>query len=406
MGCQGLEDIPTPHMDSIATFGVRFTDGYATAPVCSPSRAALLTGKYQQRFGFDDIVEDDPDVAGDHGLPADVVTLADRLKAGGYVTAAVGKWHLGFQDWQHPSCRGFDEFFGFPGANHTYFASNARPKDKAGNPVMRGEESVAEDIYLTQAFEREAVSFVTRNASRPFFLYLAFSAVHSPLEAPEEYLEKFAHIEDEKRRTFAGMLSSLDDAVGGVLQALKENGIEENTLLFFISDNGGPTKQTTSSNAPLRGTKTDLYEGGIRVPFFVQWKGRLRPQTSNIPVTTLDVIPTILAAAGIDADATLDGKNLLPLLEERGNQAPERTFYWRFLSGAAIRKGDWKLVRARESMSWELYNLTEDIAESDDLSARYPEKVKELAEDYNRWDRQMAPPAWTAKFRNSKKSEE
>ena len=328
LGCQGWKDIPTPHIDSIARNGVRFTSGYVSCPVCSPTRAGLMTGRYQQRFGH----EFNPgpvELASDtFGLARDETTLAERLKAAGYATGLVGKWHLGTREGFRPTERGFDEFFGFLGGSHPYL-SNGRRRGE----IMRGTERFVEPDYLTDAFKREALAFIGRHHAQPFFLYLAFNAVHAPLQATAKYRARFPGIEDEKRQTFAGMLSAMDDAVGAVLAQLHDLGLEEKTLVFFISDNGGPTPQTTSRNDPLRGTKATTWEGGIRIPFMIQWKGHVPPgKVDERPVISLDIHPTALAAAGVGlpTEKKLDGVNLLPFLEGSSAALPHEFLFWRF----------------------------------------------------------------------------
>ena len=270
--CQGSQDIPTPHIASLASGGVCFTNGYVSCPVCSPTRAGLLTGRYQQRFGHEFNPGPAATAAKTFGLPLTEITLANRLKELGYATGIVGKWHLGYEREVRPTARGFDEFFGFLGGAHSYV--NARA-DRS-NPIYRGDEVIGERRYLTNAFGREAAEFIDRHKTQPFFLYLAFNAVHAPLEAGKKYENRFASIENEKRRTFAAMLSALDDNVGVVLDKLAQENLDEQTLVFFISDNGGPTRQTTSKNNPLHGFKAQVWEGGIRVPMMARWKGACR----------------------------------------------------------------------------------------------------------------------------------
>src|SRR5262245_6447241 len=296
VGFHGCKDIPTPNIDSIARNGVRCTNGYVSGPYCSPTRAGLLTGRYQQRFGH----EFNPG-GGTAGMPVDQVTLADRLKKAGYATGLVGKWHLGSAPQFHPQKRGFDEYFGFLGGQHAYFPEKGNKAD----PILRGTEPVDEQEYLTDAIARESVAFIERHKKEPFFLYMAFNAVHTPMHATDKYLKRVANISDVKRHIYAAMLSAADDAVGAVLAKLKEAGLEENTLIFFFSDNGGPTMKGTtingSRNEPLRGSKRQTLEGGIRVPFAVQWKGKLPAgKVYDKPVIQLDIQPTALAAAGVD----------------------------------------------------------------------------------------------------------
>ncbi len=390
LGCQGSKDIPTPHIDSIASSGIRFTSGYVSCPVCSPTRAGLMTGRYQQRFGHE--FNPGPAAGDAFGLPKTETILPEYLKKAGYVTGMVGKWHLGVREDSRPVTRGFDEFFGFLGGAHQY---NPGPST-ANNSIMRGNRPIEEKEYLTDAFAREAVSFIDRHAKEAFFLYLPFNAVHSPLQAPEKYQKRFPDIPAGKRRTFAAMTAAMDDAVGAVLDALRKHGVEDNTLVFFVSDNGGPTASTTSRNDPLRGFKGQVWEGGVRVPFMVQWKGRLpKGKVYDMPLISLDIAPTILAAAGASApaDAKLDGVDLLPHLANEGAKGPHEALYWRFGEQHAIRKGDWKLVRVPNAEP-ALYNLAEDISESKDVAAANPGRLKELTAELEAWEKQLKAPAW------------
>ncbi|MBL9124513.1 MAG: sulfatase [Planctomycetaceae bacterium] len=405
VGFQGCPDIPTPHVDRLAAGGVRCTNGYISGPYCSPTRAGLLTGRYQQRFGheFNPGGGEGGKASGAAGLPVSETTLADRLKAAGYATGLVGKWHLGGAPQFHPQRRGFNEFFGFLGGAHSYF-----PGD--GAPILRSQEVVREPEYLTDAFAREAVSFIDRHQEKPFFLYLAFNAVHTPMHATDKRLERFASISDPMRRTYAAMLVAMDEAIGQVLDKLKNAGLEENTLVFFFSDNGGPVMQGTtingSINKPLRGSKRTTLEGGIRTPFVVRWPARLAAgKTYDQPVIQLDVQPTALAAAGVAIDPSwkLDGVNLLPHLLGENTTPPHDALYWRLGRQMAIRQGDWKLVRydaAADDMPRQpvvgprLYNLKDDIGEQHDLAARLPDKAKELEAAWDAWSAEMVQPLW------------
>jgi arylsulfatase A-like enzyme len=391
VGVYGGKEIPTPNMDSLAKNGVRFTNGYVSCPVCSPTRAGLITGRYQQRFGHE--FNPGPPTAAEtnFGLPLTETTLASRLKSAGYATGMVGKWHLGYREGYRPVERGFDEFFGFLGGAHQYVPGAGDP----GNPIMRGNETVEEKEYLTDAFAREAVSFIDKHKQHPFFLYLTFNAVHSPLQSPDKYLGRFSSIKDQKRRTFAAMLSAMDDAIGEVLESLRKNKLEEDTLIFFVSDNGGPTPQTTSGNGALRSTKGQVYEGGIRVPFMAQWKGRLPAgKVYDEPVIALDIAPTACAVAGAKTEgAKFDGVDVLPFLTGKAKGAPHKTLYWRFGEQSAVRDGDWKLVKISGSES-ELFDLSKDIGEKTNLASTKPEKVKELDDKLAKWDSQLVAPLW------------
>ncbi len=398
LGIQGSQDIPTPNIDSIARNGVRFTDGYVSCPVCSPTRAGLNTGRYQQRFGH----EFNPGPAllatDNFGLPLTETTLANRMKALGYATGMFGKWHLGYRPEYHPQKRGFDEFFGFLGGAHSYID----PLGDKANPVMRGTQPVDEKEYLTDAFAREAAAFIDRRQREPFFVYLPFNAVHAPLQGIEKYLARFKNIQDERRRTFAAMQSAMDDGVGRVLKMLRDTRTEENTLVFFISDNGGPTPSTTSRNDPLRGYKGQVLEGGIRVPYMAQWKGHIPAgKVYREPVISLDILPTAVAAAGGRADAKADGVNLLPYLTGAAKGRPHERLYWRFGEQWAIREGDWKLLGLGEQR--ELYNLAQDIGEKNNLAPGEKERADKLFAAYQEWNRQLVPPLWRSQRVRAKK---
>jgi arylsulfatase A-like enzyme len=393
LGCQGSLDIPTPNIDSLAKNGIRMSNGYVSCPVCSPTRAGLVTGRYQQRFGHEFNPGPPDRAADDFGLPLDEVTLANRLKAAGYATGMVGKWHLGLKERFHPLKRGFTDYFGFLHGGHSYTDALGDPL----NPIMRGFTPVDEQEYLSDAFSREAVAYIDRHAKEPFFLYLTYNAVHTPLQAPARYLNRFPRIEDSKRRTYAAMLSAMDDGVGAVLSRLREAGIEENTLIFFVSDNGGPSLANGSRNTPLRGNKSDVWEGGIRVPFIVQWKGKLPAgRVYDQPVISLDIHPTAVAAAGatLAKDADLDGVNLLPYLTGDKDAPPHETLCWRFGAKAAVRDGNWKLVMLGDEPG-QLFDLAADVGEQKNLAADHPDKVKELTAAYDRWSSQLMEPRWS-----------
>lgn len=387
VAAQGFsKDIPTPHIDSLAQNGLRFTNGYVAATYCSPSRAGLMTGRYPTRFGHEF-----NSVANAVGLRADQTTMAARLKALGYATAAIGKWHLGDQPQNRPTKRGFDEFFGT--LNNTPFFHPTNFIDSRLSSELR--EVKDDAFYTTDAYAERATEWLEQNKSKPCFLYLPFNALHAPLQAPKKYLDRFPNIADEKRRTFAAMMSSMDDAIGQVLAKVRALGQEENTLIFFISDNGGPTASTTSSNGPLRGFKMTTFEGGTRVPFIAQWKGKIPAgKTYDFPVMNLDVLPTAVMAAGGKPEASwnLDGVDLMPYLTGKNDSRPHQTLYWRYGSQWAIRHGDMKLVVSKGgSGKAELYDLAVDIGESKDLAAAQSAKAKELHEMWDKWSAEQAP---------------
>jgi arylsulfatase A-like enzyme len=398
------KEIPTPNIDSISANGVRFTNGYVSGPYCSPTRAGLLTGHYQQRFGHEFNPGPPTEANAAVGLSLQETTLGDRLRSAGYATGWFGKSHLGNAPEFHPQKRGFDEFYGFLGGAHSYVDAG-----QGLNAVLRGTEPVKDPGYLTEAFAHEAASFIERKKDQQWFVYLPFNAVHAPLETLQKYDERFASISDPKRRKFAALLSALDDSVGTVLNKVRDLKLEEDTLVYFISDNGGPTPSTTSTNGPLKGYKAQTSEGGIRVPFAIQWKGKIPAgKVDDRPVIQLDFLPTSLAAAGVEVDPAwkLDGVNLLPYLKGEKAEAPHEALFWRFGQQIAIRKGDWKLVKsaadgtkagpgAANTDGAKLYNLTNDIGEKNDIAADHPEKVKELSEAWNAWNATLVDPKWT-----------
>lgn len=387
-GCYGCKDIPTPHIDAIAKNGVRFTQGYVAATYCSPSRAGLMTGRYPTRFGHEF-----NSVANKVGLDPKETTLASRLKERGYATACIGKWHLGGLPASRPTARGFDEFFGTL-ANTPYF----HPKNFVDSRVSDEVREISDaSFYTTDEYAKRSVEWIGKHQDKPFFLYLPFNAQHAPLQAPESYLARFPNIHDTKRRQFAAMMSAMDEAVGRVMATVRELGLEENTLYFFIGDNGGPTAQTTSSNGTLRGFKATTFEGGPRVPFIAQWKGKLpAASTYDLPVMNLDVLPTVLIAAGgtIDPAWKLDGVDLMPYLTGANTARPHDTMYWRFGKQWAIRHHDFKLVVSKGGSGMpELYDLAADLSESNDLAAKKPETVRELQKLWDRWNAEQAEPS-------------
>jgi arylsulfatase A-like enzyme len=387
-GFQGSKDIPTPHIDSIAKAGVRFTQGYVSGPYCSPTRAGLMTGRYQTRFGHEF-----NSVAARAGLSTKETTIAERLRDAGYATAAIGKWHLGMTPEAHPLARGFGMFYGTL-ANTPYYHPTNFVDSRLGRETRPVEDK---DFYTTDMYAKRAVEWLEENKETPWFLYVPFNAQHAPLQAPQKYLDRFANIQDERRRTFAAMMSAMDDAVGEVLAKVKAIGQEEDTLVVFFADNGGPTPSTTSGNGPLRGFKATTWEGGVRVPFCMKWPGKYPAGTVyENPIIQLDLLPTALAAAGVKVDPAwkLDGVDLTPYLTGSNSGQPHETLYWRFGPQWAVRHGDWKLVVGRQgSGKPELYHLAEDIGESKDLAAAQPEKAKELQALYDRWDAEQAPPS-------------
>ncbi|TMP95377.1 MAG: hypothetical protein E6L08_01845, partial [Verrucomicrobia bacterium] len=386
--------------NSLTINGVGCSSGYVTHPFCSPSRAALITGRYQQRFGH----ENQPEIDASNprlGLPLQELPLPQMLRPAGYVCGWIGKWHLGTAPNMSPTHRGFDEFFGFlQGASQYYGAS-----------LFRNDTPLIEQAYLTDAFTREGVSFINRHATEPFFLGLAYNAPHDPYDTPPQtYMDRVSNITDPQRRVYAAMITALDDGIGQVLQALQAQNLLNNTLIFFLSDNGAPY-HTFTRNYPLRGYKGEVWEGGIRVPFAVQWTGQLPAGIPyDQPVSALDIVPTVAAATGISlpTDRVYDGINLMPYLT-REQVAPPRTLFWRWfgLGGSgppgfggttlyAVRSDSLKLVNnsGNNSGGAQLFNLSTDISESQNLAQSQPGNLASLNQLYGQWNAQMIEPLW------------
>lgn len=406
----GCDAVPTPNIKQLADAGTRFTAGYVTSPVCSPSRAGLMTGRYQHRFGHEFLPAGDP--SGNAGLPVDEFTLADAMREAGYATGMVGKWHLGASDQFHPMNRGFDYFYGMLtwGADYAdptredmqvWRHPLAPPSDpgaawagRGANTIMRGTEPIEEPAYLTEAFSREAVEFIDKHQDRPFFLYVPYTAIHGPLQVTQTYYDRFANIEDESKRIYAAMTAALDDGIGAIMRTLKKHGLEENTLVFFLSDNGAGVADY-ANNKPLRLGKHTLFEGGVRVPFALKWPARIPGgRTYDHVVSALDVFPTAVAAVGGATSATmdLDGVNLLPFIQGNVSEKPHQSLYWRQGSNWAVRHGRWKLIHAA-NRNW-LYNLKKDLGETTNLAEQYPQVVKSLSRRFERWNKNNVEPLW------------
>ena len=438
VGAYGSETIATPHIDALAGAGVRLTDGHVSAAVCSPSRAGLMTGRYQSRFGYEYNpsfnFESGPEAG--LGLPVTETTLADVLRAAGYATGLVGKWHLGIHDEYHPLNRGFDEFYGVFGGGTSYIDSrlpgtHSWPAEGApterdphiARAIIDGREPVDVPEYLTDVFAAKAVDFIGRHAGGPFFLMLSLTAPHTPIQATDKYVDRNLHIEAEGARIFAAMVSSVDDAVGDVAGALKEHGLDGNTLVFFISDNGciNYMPDVICTNAPLSGAKRYQLEGGIRVPFIAAWPDGLpRGVVYDEPVISLDILPTAAAAAGL-APGDVDGVDLLPHLRGEAEAPPHEFLFWRSHPNVAVRWGDWKLWRVDrterdldEAMSAGgrllpienyppvsefgqatlLYNLATDIGERENVADAHPDVVERMESELAAWAEGLAEPMW------------
>lgn len=430
LGAFGSQVIKTPHIDELAAGGVRLTDGYVSAAVCSPSRAGLYTGRYQPRFGYEFNTSGRDTTV---GLPTDQRTLADMLRDAGYATGLIGKWHLGKSEQHHPLNRGFDEYFGHLSGGSTYIDSritgvqswpsrNAPTGRPDSSAIYDGFEQVEVARYLTDVFAEKAVDFIRRHRDERFFLMLTPNAPHTPLQATAEYAERYSHIDEAGKRIFAAMVSSVDDYVGDVVRELRTLGLEENTLIVFFSDNGCVKylAQEICSNDPLSGSKRFHLEGGIRVPFIFRWPAGL-PADSVFehPAISLDLFATLAAAAGSDETAQ-DSVNLLPHLRGERSEAPHEYLFWRATPNLAVRWGDWKLWKVNKSdLTFDdltvggrrlpqvdypgdsplgqmtvLYDLSQDVGEQRNLAGEHPEVVERLEAELESWNSELAEPMW------------
>ncbi len=421
VGYQGANDFLTPNIDQLAADGVQFSQGYVTSSVCGPSRCGLITGRYQDRFG----VCGNWGAFSKDGFPVDQPMASDLFKQAGYKTGVIGKWHFGFADEKYrPENRSWDYFYGFYVGGHDFYRADHpyTSKKKDFWPIMRNTEEVDYKTgdYLTEKFTEEAVSFIDRNKDEPFFLYVAYNAVHFPWQVPDSYLERIdaeRDIDLKYRRILAGMVLAVDDGVGAINQALARNGIADNTAVIFLADNGSPAgvggwdksnlgEYKMSSKGPFKGFKGDTYEGGIRVPFAMKWPGQIKPGTKyEEPVISIDLVPTMMKHIGVATPETgFDGKNILPYIQGKKEGKPHETLYFRYMNDYAIRHGDWKLtwnskeVEERngdrkkipsKDVRSRLFNLAEDIGEQNDLSEQFPEKKKMLQKMFDDWDGEM-----------------
>ncbi|WP_374345498.1 sulfatase-like hydrolase/transferase [Phenylobacterium sp.] len=418
----GVKRIHTPHIDAIGDQGVKFTDAYAAAPVCSPSRAGLQTGRNPDRYGFEyNNGPPERDARLNLGLDIGEITIAQALKDQGYHTALIGKWHLGANPDFYPTNRGYDDFVGLlagatsyidpsvPGVhvadppNSSYPSKAARSQHTA---IYEGAERKLvhnETEYLTDYFARRAVDYVSARAKsdQPYFLYLAFNAPHDPLMVTQKYYDRFPHIASEQNRIYAGMISALDDAVGQVMAAVKASGEDRDTLVYFMSDNGCAAYiGGLCACEPLRGGKLSHYEGGVRVPFMVRWPAAIKPgQVNRKMVSNMDIFPTSLIAAGgaLPKDRIYDGVDLMPFLSGRNTGSPHEALMWRRTPHASIRKGDWKMWKSTDGKFTLLFNLKADPNETTNLATREPAKLKELNDAYEQWAKDLQDPKWPSR---------
>jgi len=404
VGFNGSTDIKTPHIDRIASEGTRFTNGYVSYPVCGPSRAGLLTGRYQDRFGFTSNPTMDPTIE-QNGIPTTEKNIAEVLKPAGYTSGIIGKWHMGTHSDLQPNKRGFDFFYGFLSGGHQYFPKDITINDLSDvkykydwyrTRLLRNETREDFDEYLTDELSHEAVEFIKRESDNPFFLYVAYNAPHTPLQASEKYLSRYKHIKDKKRRTYAAMVSAVDDGVGEILATLKEKGIDDNTLVVFLSDNGG-AKNNASDNGELRGHKNNLFEGGVRVPFAARWP-------KNIPagvdyhqaVSSLDILATIVGQANVDVTGNkpLDGVDLMPYITHEKSGSPHDILFWRHLKAKlhAVRSGADKLVQVKKDTM--IFDLDDDVSEVNNISDTQIEKEGSMQKAYEQWESELQGPAF------------
>jgi arylsulfatase B len=463
LGCYGSNVFRTPHIDALAASGVRFTTGYVTHPVCAPSRAGLMTGRYQERFGY----EFNP-VGRDRGLGVSLneIMLPQVVKAAGYATGMVGKWHLGQPGPYYPTERGYDFFFGFAGGGSVYI-TDPQPGDqfvgpgseaelddvpgaepatevadldklrerlvaaRARSPITRNGVLVDETEYQTDAFTREALGFIDAHKDHPFFLYVAYHAPHTPLQATKKYYDRFPEIASRPQRIYAGMISAMDDGVGAVVAKLKAEGLYEDTLVFFLSDNGVPVAvRDIGSNAPFTGYKRTHFDGGVRVPFMMSWPDRLPAgRVDDRTVSSLDIFPTTVAAAHgkLPADRAYDGVDLMPFVSGARADVPNPTLYWRAGATFAIRDGKWKLIdmnlappgvkpgggtlmkpgaadptslapyEAQFGRHTMLFDRTEGPTETDNRAARDADTVARLKGKLADWNKQLVPAQWPSR---------
>ena len=393
-GFQGSPDVPTPNLDALRAGGVRFERGYVTASVCSPSRAGLLSGRYQQRFGHDTNMP----VGSSFGMPGTEQTLAERLHITGYATAAVGKWHLGYMPSMRPLQQGFDRFHGQLAGSRSYMpypddTKKAHYRQRDGDTLVMDEASRFD--WVTGYFGSTGAALVRELApSKPFFLYLAFTAPHTPMQAPPEDLDALDGA-PSKRKTYRAMQRAMDRAVGDVLAAVEASGEADRTIVWFVNDNGGATTNA-SDNGGLRGMKGSKFEGGLRVPMVLRWPGVVAPgSTFAEPVSTLDIGATVIAAAQGDASG-LDGVDLRRSLTGADSNPPHEALFWRRGPIAAVLEGRrWKMIRVGTGQ-FLLYDLKQDESETTNVALLHPEVVQRLQAALVQWEAGLVEPGWKA----------
>lgn len=399
VGFNGGTDIPTPNLDALAKDGVIFSQGYSSHPYCSPSRAGLLAGRYQQRFGHENNPERTKEEDADVGFSTDELMISEVLKKNNYQTCAIGKWHLGDAKKYLPNSRGFDDWFGFSGGALDFWGKTKG--QTVGFGVVRDGKKVPEKdlTYLTDDFSNEAINYIDKYSKNenPFFMYLAYNAPHGPIQATKQYIDKVKHIEYGDRAAYAAMVVGMDAGIGKVIQKLKDIGEYNNTIIFFYSDNGGHTKG--ASSAPYRGHKGMLFEGGIREPFLISWPNKIKgKRTYKKPIIALDIFPTILAAAKIEkpVNKQIDGVNLLPILTGEKKELKKRTLYWRYTGGEgyAVRDKNYKLIHSYYKKETLLFDIQKDEYEHNNIASNYPKVVEKLKKKYEAWTKDNVAPLW------------
>ncbi|TRX57996.1 sulfatase-like hydrolase/transferase [Thalassomonas sp. M1454] len=410
-GFHGSKVMKTPNLDKLAQRGITFAQAYVSDATCGPSRAGLMTGRYQQRFGFEEnnvpgyMSANSAADGRDMGIPLSEVTMGDYLKKQGYATAFYGKWHLGGDDKFHPLKRGFDEFYGFRGGARSYYAYDKNPPSELDWMERNFEVMGEHEGYLTDVLADETNKFIEKNAKQkqPFFAFVSFNAVHTPMDATPEDLAQFPTLKGD-RKTVAAMTLALDRASGKIIDKLEELGLSDNTLVIFTNDNGGPSDRNASDNSPLSGSKSNHLEGGIRVPFIASWPAKLnKSYIYQNPISLLDLLPTFYAAADGDLSkvTNLDGVNLLPYITGEIEERPHPVLFWKKDVRGTIRVGDWKLMRFPDRPA-KLYYLPDDLKEQHDLSAQEPERVQAMFKQLFEWESTLERPRWLLqrKFEN------
>jgi len=437
--------VKTPHIEKLGNEGVIFENAYVTSPICSPSRAAIFTGRYPQRYGFHFQMHDrylknrleyigfkyfmdsypwiakwmpavpDEDAIEKQGLPPTEISLAELLKKYNYKTGLVGKWHLGSADNNTPCAFGFDEQYGFM-ASHSLYAHEGTSgiidqkieddwtdqfiwagQRNGPHAIYKNCEKIEEHGYLTDRITEESIAFINAEREEPFFLWVSYNAPHTPLQAPEAYVEKYKHITDPIRRVHVAMINSLDDAIGKLLSHLDALGLDENTIIFFLSDNGGAEYNLTTDNGPYFGGKTTDFEGGLKVPMIIKWKNRLEQGIRYKPmVSSLDVFATSSAAAGAEifSEKPIDGANLIPFLTDSTGAYPHEYLFWQRGFSKALRTNNWKFILNEEAADTLLYDISSDPYEINNLSSSHKIVKQELIDAHREWSDKNSNPLW------------